>query len=321
MTRLILAALATLAPLTVAAQDAAPTPEDIAAASYDGGDLPEGQSAITVVVQTLLDRAGISPGVIDGYAGGMSTSAISAFETREGLTVDGAMDAEVWSALGGEGASAILQNYTITEEDTNVFGSALPEDYAELAELDAMPYERVSEAVAERFHMDEDFLVELNPGAGFTAGETVTVIATGEPLSGTVARIEVRKPSQRLVAFDAEDNIIGNYPVTIGSDDTPSPEGEVEVLAVAFDPTYSYNPSENFQQGDNEEPLTLPPGPNGPVGTIWIDLSEPTYGIHGTPHPSKLFTNASHGCVRMTNWDAEELAEMVEEGTMVSFVE
>ena len=135
-----------------------------------------------------------------------------------------------------------------------------------------------------------------------------------------MTRIEVRKGQNRLTAFDAGGLVVADYPVSIGSEDSPSPSGIVQVVALAPDPTYSYNP-DNFQQGDNDEPLELPAGPNGPVGSMWIDLSEPTYGLHGTPEPSQLFEKASHGCVRLTNWDAEELAALVIEGTVVEFVE
>ena len=300
---------------------AAVTAEDIDTAGYDGGALPDGQSGLTAKVQVLLDRAGISPGIVDGYKGGMSESAIRAFEAREGFEVDGAMDEEVWKALGGPDAGAITTTYEITEEDADVRGEALPEDYAELAELDRMGYVTVEEAVAERFHMDVDFLKALNPDASFEAGGTVTVIDPGEDASGAVASITIDKGSRRLVAKDADGNTLTNYPVAVGSAETPSPSGTVEVKAVAMEPTYSYRPSENFQQGDNDEPLTLPPGPNGPVGLVWIDLSKPTYGIHGTPDPAELFQESSHGCVRMSNWDATELARMVETGATVEFVE
>jgi lipoprotein-anchoring transpeptidase ErfK/SrfK len=91
-------------------------------------------------------------------------------------------------------------------------------------------------------------------------------------------------------------------------------------VAVAPEATYSYRPDVNFQQGDNDEPLTLPPGPNNPVGGIWLDLSAPTYGLHGTPEPDLIDKIQSHGCIRMTNWDARELAGMVEQGTVVEFV-
>lgn len=308
-------ALALATPATATPFDAA----SIDAATYENGPLPEGQSALTAKLQALLDRAGISPAVIDGYKGGMTRSALRAFERRAGLAVDGVLDPEVWQALGGPQADSVTQRYRITEEDVSGLSDPLPEDYAKLAELDRMGYVRVSEKLAERFHMDEDFLRGLNPDAAFRAGETISVMAPGANASGKVARIVVHKGRSRLTAHDAQGAILADYPVTVGSDQTPSPSGTVEVVAVAIDPTYSYNPDVNFQQGDNTEPLTLPPGPNGPVGSVWIDLSEPTYGLHGTDEPAELFRSQSHGCVRMTNWDARELADMVDAGVTVFF--
>ena len=295
------------------------TAEDIDGATYDGGDLPDGQSALTAKLQVLLDRSGISPGVVDGYKGGMSESAIRAFEAREGFEVDGVVDQEVWAALGGPEASSVTMTYTITEEDAQTVPE-IPTDYAERAEMERLGYVRVSEAVAEKFHMDEDFLLLLNEGAAFEAGAEVTVVDPGEQADGEVTRIVIDKQTRRVLAYSG-DAVLTNYPAGIGSDETPSPSGTVSVEAVAVEPNYTYNPDENFQQGDNDEKLILPPGANGPVGLIWIDLSEPTYGIHGTPEPAKLFEQNSHGCVRLSNWDAQELAQLVSEGIEVEFRE
>lgn len=307
--------------LALASPAAALTPDEIDTAVYEGGALPDGQSGLTVKVQVLLDRAGVSPGVIDGYKGGMSESALRGFEEREGLPVDGVMDADVWAALGGDGAGPVLQSYTITAEDVGDLTDAIPDNVAEKAEMDALGYTRVTEKLAERFHMDEDFLVALNGDAAFGEGTRIMVADPGPRMEGTANRIEVRKQTQRAVIFDAEGAIIANYPVAIGSEQTPSPSGTVEVTAVAMDPTYSYNPDVNFVADGVTERLTLPPGPNGPVGSVWIDLSEPTYGLHGTPDPAELFKSESHGCVRFSNWDVEELAFMVSQGVTVDFVE
>ncbi|WP_424943457.1 L,D-transpeptidase [Aliiroseovarius crassostreae] len=214
-----------------------------------------------------------------------------------------------------------MKDYTIAEADFEGLVDAIPNNVAEKAEMDHLGYTRVTEAIAEKFHMDEDFLKALNPDSTFERGTTIKVTDPGAASSGEVARIEIRKADQRALAFDAEGRVISDYPVAIGSEETPSPQGNVEVTAVAYDPTYSYNPELNFEADGVKEKLTLPPGPNGPVGSVWIDLSEPTYGLHGTPEPAKLFVNASHGCVRFSNWDAMELADMVSEGTVVAFVE
>lgn len=300
---------------------ATPTPDNIDNVTYDSGPLPDGQSALAVKTQVLLDRAGISPGVIDGRKGGMTTSAIKAFERREGLDVDGALDAQVWSALGGEAAGEIMSEYTISASDINDLTPDLTRDYEKMAEREILGFRSASEALAEKFHMDEDFLKALNAGASFEEGETIWVVAESAPLDGSVSRIEIDASSGRLTAFGEGDAILASYPVAIGSTETPSPSGQHTVRAVAPNPTYTYRPDVNFQQGDNAEALVLPPGPNGPVGSTWIDLSKDTYGIHGTPDPAKLFVEQSHGCVRMTNWDAAELAEMVSEGVDVRFME
>ncbi|EAR49526.1 hypothetical protein OG2516_12809 [Oceanicola granulosus HTCC2516] len=313
-------ALAAALALPAAAQEPALGPEAIETAEFDGDGLPEGQSALTAKLQVLLDRAAISPGVIDGRKGGMTESALRAFERREGFPEDGALDADVWQALQSDGP-ALTASYTITEQDHANIVDSLPEDYARLAEMDWLGYTSAAEKIAEDFHMDVDFLQAMNPASSFAVGDEITVMQPAGRQEGEVARIEIDKPNSRLVAYDGSGAVLVNYPVAVGSDQTPSPSGTHEVVAVAVEPTYSYLPDTNFQQGDNDEPLTLPPGPNGPVGLVWIDLSKPTYGLHGTPDPASLFNAQSHGCVRMTNWDALELAHLTGQGVTVEFLE
>ena len=314
--------IAALMALPVAAQTDLPfTAAEIEAAAYDGGDLPSGRSALTTKVQVLLDRSGISPGVIDGFKGGMSQSAIMAFERRSGLPIDGVMDPHVWNLLQSFAAQPATKDYTITAEDAQGLVDAIPTDYAEKAQMTAMAHTSVAERLGERFHMDEKFIAFLNPGTDLVPGATIKVVDTGSRMRGSVARILVDVNTRRVAGFDANGKLLVDYPATIGSSATPSPSGEHRVKTVALNPNYTYNPQKNFQQGDNDKPLVVPPGPNGPVGTVWIGLSKPTYGIHGTPTPSTLFRNQSMGCVRLTNWDAEELARMVAaETTTVQFL-
>ena len=140
-------------------------------------------------------------------------------------------------------------------------------------------------------------------------------------MKAKVLRVIVDAERGRVAAYDASGRMVADYPATVGSDATPSPQGTHLVEAAVLDPDYTYNPNINFKQGDNDKVLRIPPGPNAPVGNVWIDLSKPTYGIHGTPTPSKLFVNQSNGCVRLTNWDAQELARMVQPGqTVVDFL-
>ncbi len=304
-------------PLPAIAEDEILTPDRINNAVFDGQPAPDGRSALVARLQILLDRAGASPGVIDGIAGENVDKALRGFEAVNRLPEDGMLDETTWGALQAFGEQVIV-GHTISADDVSGLSGPLPTDYGELARLDRIGFTSVEEKLAERFHMDIGFLKHLNPRASFTRGETIAVAAPGEPLERPVHHMVADKSAAQLRAYDAGNKLVAAYPVTIGSSSTPSPTGVHTVNGVAMDPTYSYDP-ENFVQGDNTEPLTLPPGPNGPVGSVWIDLSEPTYGIHGTPEPSKIDKTASHGCVRMTNWDASELAHMVKTGVTVEF--
>ena len=294
---------------------------DIDRAIYAGGDLPSGRSALTARVQILLDRAGTSPGVVDGFKGGMSESAIMAFERRSGLPMDGVLDQQVWDLLQPYGDTAVVSDYTITEDDAQGLVDAIPADYAEKAQMSHLGYTSIAEKLGERFHMDEKFIAYLNPGVSLAPGSTISVTMPAQPIKGEVVRIIIDKAARRVAGYDAAGKMVVDYPATIGSDATPSPAGDHTVTTIALEPNYTYNPNVNFKQGNNDKVLTIPPGPNGPVGSVWIDLSKPTYGIHGTPTPSQLFRNQSNGCVRLTNWDAEELAKMVKPNvTRVEFL-
>ena len=271
-----------------------------------------------VRLQILLDRAGASPGVIDGFDGDNVRKAVIAFEIMHNLPVDGVLDAELIGLLDvGEPA---IGEYVVTPEDAAAIVAPIPADYAEKANRDFLGYESVAEELAERFHMDIDLLAALNPGTSYAPGEAIMVAAYGPDLSGEVALIQADKGLRQVRAYTADGALLAAYPATIGSEENPSPSGTHLVEGVAKMPTYTYNPKINFQQGDNTEVLTIPPGPNGPVGSMWIDLSEPTFGIHGTPEPSLIDKTGSHGCVRLTNWDAEELSKMVKPGITVEFV-
>ncbi|TCS01355.1 lipoprotein-anchoring transpeptidase ErfK/SrfK [Rhizobium sp. BK418] len=270
-------------------------------------------------LQVLLDRAGSSPGVIDGIYGDNVLKAIAGFEIMRGLPVDGKVDPQMLSLLQDD--KQVIGAYVITPNDTSDLVESIPRDYAKQAKMKHLGYTSVAERVAERFHMDIDLLKTLNPRARFSPGETIAVAVVGAPQTGTVKRIEARRKTGQVLAFADDGSVRAVYPATIGSEDNPSPTGQHKVNGVARNPKYIYNPRINFQQGHNKKLLKLPSGPNNPVGTVWIDLSEPTYGIHGTPEPSLIDKAGSHGCVRLTNWDVEELAGMVKPGVIVDFVD
>ncbi len=279
---------------------------------------------VVLKAEILLDRAHAPPGVIDGRYGSNFTKAITTFETVRGLPVDGKLTRRVWDELGGDTAAPVLGAYTIRPDDVvGPFYPDLPADYALQAQLPDLGYRSANEMFGERFHMDRKFLKALNPGVDMeVAGNTIIVAQIDTlPLSAPVARIDVDKAKGQVLAFDGQGALIVAYPATIGSDELPSPSGSYVVRGIAPHPTYTYDPVKNFQQGNNVKKLILPPGPNNPVGAAFIALSKPTYGIHGTPDPSKIDKTRSHGCVRLTNWNAQELARMVKPGVPVNFID
>jgi lipoprotein-anchoring transpeptidase ErfK/SrfK len=283
---------------------------------------PEAKRNAMLRAQVLLARAHFSPGVIDGQDGGNVKNAIAAFEAAHDLPVDGAMDDEVWAALSKDEQPA-LTDYVVTAEDVKgPFVAKIPTDYAEMAKLPALSFTSPSEALAEKFHMDENLLKALNPGVDFgTAGAKIVVAALGpDKLPATVARLEIDKTKRQIRAYGDGDVLLAVYPATVGSSERPAPEGEWAVRTTAPNPTYTYDPSRLTFGKTSQGKLTIKPGPNNPVGSTWIDLTKDTFGIHGTPDPRLVGKTASHGCVRLTNWDARQLSQAVKKGTVVSFV-
>ncbi|WP_085736957.1 L,D-transpeptidase [Rhizobium sp. CIAT894] len=279
---------------------------------------PADPDPAVVRLQVLLDRAGASPGVIDGLSGDNVNKAVAGFEAMNKLPVDGRVDPDVASRL--EDNAPIVESYVVSAEDAKGLVDRIPEDYGDKAKMQSLGYTSVAEKLSERFHMGIDLVNALNPASQFSPGDTVWVVNPGVARQGKVKRIEADRKAGQVLAYAGDGALLAVYPATIGSQDNPAPSGKHKVKGVAKMPVYRYDPKLNFKQGKNDRVLTIPKGPNGPVGTVWIDLTEPTYGIHGTPEPKLIDKVGSHGCVRLTNWDAEELAGMVKPGVLVDFV-
>jgi len=303
-------------------------PSDPRAAAINSASAPatgvaSGPDPALVRTEVLLDRAHVSPGVIDGRPGDNLRNAVAAFEQAHGLPADGRPDEQLLKALTDADPGPAIVSYVISQDDVKgPFVAQIPKDYAEMAKLDRLGFTSPLEALAEKFHMDEALLQALNPGADFgRAGSTILVAAVGPAsLPAPVAAVEVDKAARQVRAFAADGRLLAAYPATVGSTERPAPSGDFTVKGVARDPVYTYDPSRLTFGPRSKGKLTIRPGPNNPVGAVWIDLSVPTYGIHGAPESKLVGKVASHGCVRLTNWDARQLAAAVKPGTKVSFV-
>jgi lipoprotein-anchoring transpeptidase ErfK/SrfK len=280
-------------------------------------------SPVLIKAQVLLDRASISPGVIDGMWGSNMKKALKAYQELKGLKETAVLDPSTWKHLAGDGAAEVLTTYTITEQDLKgPFVDKIPTDVKKMARLPRLGYTSPAEALAERFHLSETLLKKLNPGADFKKAGTEIVVANvgGGQAGAPVARLVVDRKLQGVRALGKDGKLVAFYPATVGSDEFPSPSGSLKVTAVAERPYFTFSSKlEYAKKLKKGETVKVPSGPNNPVGVVWIDLNKRGYGIHGTPEPSKVSKTASHGCVRLTNWDAQELARRVSKGMPVEF--
>ena len=282
------------------------------------------ESQDTIDLQVRLARVHASPGPVDGLMGKNTENAIKAFQRINGLEPTGEMNEQTHQKLDEVGDEPTMLDYEITEADIKgPFLDAIPAKMIEMAKLDGLYYTSPLELLAEKFHMDQDLLQSLNAGKALDKAGTVIKVTDLADLSLDipVKRLEIDKVGHTIDAYDASEKLVAVYPATIGSDDTPSPEGEHTITGIAENPTYTYNPDKlDFKGVDSDKQFTIPPGPNNPVGIVWIALDAPGYGIHGSPAPAKIRRQQSHGCVRLTNWDALSLARAVKQGMPVTFI-
>jgi lipoprotein-anchoring transpeptidase ErfK/SrfK len=311
--------------------------------SFKGLD-PNGINAAPVVVplkgdvsgpsvlktQVFLDRLDFSVGVLDGRWGRNSSIALWWFQRSRGITAAdaGALDEATYRALAaGAGNVPAVVQAQLTAKDVEGPFVSLPEDVYEKEKLDCLCYESLAEKLAERFHTTTDFLDQLNPDTKLSelkAGDSLWVPNVRPPMDSDrpdVARVVVSIRGNTFNAFDASGNLVFHAPTTLGNKYDPSPDETVQVTKVTFDPHFHYQPTLFHEVPDTDPEANLKPGPNSPVGVVWVALSKPHFGIHGTSDPDSIGYASSHGCVRLTNWDAREIAHRLRPGVEVEFVD
>lgn len=279
------------------------------------------QTPVTPVLraQILLSRAHFSVGQIDGFAGVNFHHAVKAYQLAHKLRPTGNLDAATMKALNAV-TGPVVGSYTITDADTAGPFEKLPDDLMAQADLPALGYESVDDELGERFHSRPALLHKLNPGKSFDQpGTEIRVPQVDADPPGKAASLTVSRSLNTVVAKGGDGRILAHFPCTSGSSHDPLPLGKWKVIDIVDNPPFYYNPDLFWNADATQAKAKIAPGPRNPVGVVWIGISKPHYGIHGTPAPDLVGHAQSHGCVRLTNWDALEVSKMVAAGTPVYF--
>lgn len=316
------------------------------AAWGQAGTKPKPPIDYTVLhAQVILDHLGFSPGILDGREGQSLTAALKGFQTSKGMKTTGKLDRPTLEALYPFRALRPVRKLTLDAEALRgPYINPLPKDPSDQAKLSSLAYSRPLEKLAEMFHTTPEVLVELNPGgAGIGVGSTF-VFPNAVPVSRDYPadlrddwkrtlndlNVDANQPSGDKVVVDKSesvlkvykgDQLVAQFNATMGSGHDPLPLGTWKINGADYNPKFHYNPDLFWDAKAGDDKALLPPGPNGPVGVVWLDLSKEHYGIHGTPEPQNIGRTESHGCIRLTNWDAARLSLMIKPGTPAVFQE
>ena len=274
-----------------------------------------------LAIQMALEREGFSPGVLDGKSGAKTALAIREFQLARGLAATGQADAATLDALKADPAGA-LTGYTVTADDFSQVGP-VPRSWTDKAKASRLPYPSLDEMLAEKFHCTLSTLAAFNPGrdiASLKVGDQIAVPNLPAPKAlGPVARLEINVSQKTIRLIDAGGKTCGLLHCSVARLDKDLPRGKTSVTVITNEPTYRFDPAKWPEVKGVTHTLIIPPGPRNPVGLCWIGLGLPGYGIHGSPNPELIGKTGSHGCIRLTNWDAVRLGKTVTVGTAVTF--